>query len=97
MTEIKKYYQQNKILLIFLGNCGYNKLSKSISAFIVGGEISSRGKWPWLAAIYLYGEHHCGATLIHPQYLVTAAHCLFDGGFYKEKEDLHIVLNDFKR
>ncbi|XP_066924875.1 chymotrypsin-C-like [Clytia hemisphaerica] len=91
ITTVPPYASRND------ATCGYNTLSKQISAFIVGGEISSRGKWPWLAAIYLYGEHHCGATLIHPQYLMTAAHCVFDGGFYKEKEDMHIVLNDFKR
>ena len=31
--------------------------------------------WPWMA--YLdFGRKHCGGTLIHPKYVITAVHCL---------------------
>jgi len=53
---------------------------------VVGGTAMSRGAWPWLVSLN-YKEHHdflvlqglkhlCGGTLIHPQFVMTAAHCV---------------------
>ena len=47
---------------------------------IVGGDESSAGEWPWLVTLQLTRndsqyEHMCGGSLIHPQWVVTAAHC----------------------
>ncbi|XP_015681127.1 prostasin-like [Protobothrops mucrosquamatus] len=42
---------------------------------IVGGSDARSGQWPWQANLNFNGNHACGATLIAPQWLVTAAHC----------------------
>ena len=47
---------------------------------IVGGEESSAGEWPWLVTLQMVRngtnyEHLCGGSLVHPQWVVTAAHC----------------------
>lgn len=79
--------------------CGVNKLSKQISSFVVSGSKSERGKWPWLAGLYAWGEHKCGSTLIHPQYAITAAHCIFDENRGSEipATNLDVHVNDFIR
>merc|ERR1712055_54375 len=49
--------------------------------FIVGGEDSAKGKWPWQLSLQVTDDnggfrHTCGAVLIHPRYALCAAHCL---------------------
>lgn len=47
---------------------------------VIGGQEAISHSWPWIAEIQynLAGNwhHKCGASLIHPQWIVTAAHCL---------------------
>ncbi|XP_052739737.1 transmembrane protease serine 12 [Bicyclus anynana] len=49
---------------------------------IIKGRESKRGAWPWQVSLQLlhpnYGliGHWCGGVLIHPQWLLTTAHCI---------------------
>uniref|UniRef100_A0A8C5GTW9 Plasminogen n=1 Tax=Gouania willdenowi TaxID=441366 RepID=A0A8C5GTW9_GOUWI len=59
-------------------NCGV-PVTKPRRCFgrIVGGCISKPHSWPWQISLRTSsGIHFCGGTLIHPQWVVTAAHCL---------------------
>lgn len=50
---------------------------------IVGGEAAIPHSWPWQAELQIKNEtsglfdFKCGGTLVTPQYVVTAAHCVF--------------------
>ena len=42
---------------------------------IVGGQITRQHSWPWQVSIRFRGMHICGASIIAPRYLLSAAHC----------------------
>ncbi|XP_076459669.1 uncharacterized protein LOC143292888 [Babylonia areolata] len=44
---------------------------------VVGGQEAQRHSWPWQVAIMTrYQEQYCAGTMIAPQWLLTAAHCV---------------------
>ncbi|XP_064476899.1 plasma kallikrein-like [Ornithodoros turicata] len=63
---------------------------------IVGGQVARPGSWPWIAMLRVpetepYG-FQCAATLIAPEWLVTAAHCFRD---FRDSEDWSVSLNRY--
>lgn len=56
------------------GKCGL-KIAK-IEATIVNGINTERGDWPWMAALFIGNTFLCGGSLIHPQFVLTAGHCV---------------------
>uniref|UniRef100_A0A8C2WSV1 Peptidase S1 domain-containing protein n=1 Tax=Cyclopterus lumpus TaxID=8103 RepID=A0A8C2WSV1_CYCLU len=43
---------------------------------IVGGQNASSGSWPWLVSLNNGDGPFCGGSLIHNQWVLTAAHCV---------------------
>lgn len=46
---------------------------------VVDGEFAEKGQFPYQVALTNKGKVHCGGALVHERFVLTAAHCFFDG------------------
>jgi len=61
------------VFFLFLkASCGV----KPPGSRIVGGGVAQPHSWPWQLSLRRNSFHTCGASLISPQWAVTAGHCV---------------------
>jgi len=65
-------------------DCGQQKVGQNLltrlfndrNGRIVNGVEASPGEFPWMVSIKFNGNHWCGGSLIHRNWVLTAAHCV---------------------
>lgn len=62
---------------------------------IVGGGLAEQNEFPWMVALSRKGKFYCGATLITPRHLLTAAHCV--EGYVEKSAQIDILLTHKNR
>lgn len=44
---------------------------------VINGQDATPHSWPWQVSLRARGRHICGGSLIRPDWIVTAAHCVY--------------------
>ncbi|XP_058674653.1 chymotrypsin-C-like [Ammospiza caudacuta] len=83
------------VLLGYAYGCGQPAVPPQLSSRVVGGEDAVAHSWPWQISLQYSRSgswsHTCGGTLIAPQWVLTAAHCISSSKTYRVvlgKQDL---------
>ena len=58
------------------GKCGAKGPGLSDNPKVVGGQQAQPGEWPWQVMLTRGSFPFCGGSLVHNQYVITAAHCV---------------------
>ncbi len=66
------------VLINLAGNCGRPDIQQGR---VIAGVDAKKGAWPWQILMLFNGTTMCGGSLISPQWVVTAAHCVFGWQF----------------
>ncbi|XP_007934794.2 transmembrane protease serine 5 [Orycteropus afer afer] len=61
-----------RVVSLKCSECG----ARPLASRIVGGQAVASGRWPWQASVALGSRHTCGGSVLAPQWVVTAAHCI---------------------
>ena len=64
---------------------------------VIGGTDAAKGAWPWQIGMYRHGFFICGGTLIAPNWVLTASHCVVSYGRVGSASDYEIVVGDLHR
>eukprot|EP00091_Calanus_sinicus_P017379 TRINITY_DN3756_c0_g1_i1.p1 TRINITY_DN3756_c0_g1~~TRINITY_DN3756_c0_g1_i1.p1 ORF type:complete len:185 (-),score=38.65 TRINITY_DN3756_c0_g1_i1:380-934(-) len=78
----------------FPSECGINYIQPENvgnATRIVGGVEAVPGSWPWQAYLKFKGSFTCGGTLIHPEWVLSAAHCF---SHHEHVKDWEIILGE---
>jgi len=55
-----------------------------VGGLIVNGRDAANCSWPWQVALTSLDSSFCGGTIVHPEWVVSAAHC-FEGNLGNDK------------
>ena len=77
-TEPNKFSNNLQVVFYFHEGCGVRPPLTALRSRVIGGVNASPNSWPWIISLRKRGNHTCGGSLIRPNWVLTALHCLFD-------------------
>ncbi|CAG0921050.1 unnamed protein product [Notodromas monacha] len=81
--------------LLFRRNGGYPGNVAASGLYIVGGNDAARGQYPFMVSLSSKASptsHFCGASMIHEQWAMTAAHCVGS-----DTNSIYVVIRDYNK
>ena len=66
-----------KVVFYFHVGCGVRPV-RPFRGRVIGGVNATTNSWPWIISLRVGGLHNCGGSLIRPNWVLTATHCLSD-------------------
>ncbi|NXV80586.1 TMPS5 protease, partial [Atlantisia rogersi] len=72
MWQVRNSCESGQVVALKCSECG---LPPS-AARVVGGADVPLGRWPWQVSVSHGSQHHCGGSVLAPDWIITAAHCV---------------------
>ncbi|XP_063812675.1 transmembrane protease serine 2 [Pseudophryne corroboree] len=84
----RDYCPSRKVISLKCIDCG--KSSKNTESRIVGGSQAQSGDWPWQVSLQIRQKHVCGGSIITPDWILTAAHCVEGSNAYAGQWNVNV-------
>lgn len=91
---LARYSAKNTTGNVFGAECGISDIMPKVYSRIVGGVEATPHSWPWQVSVKYSGHnwrHWCGASILYPHWVITAAHCVHG---YGPASNFRIVLGE---
>jgi len=63
----------------------------------VAGDPADEDEWPWFVSLHAGGSHFCGGTLVRPDVVLTAAHCIaYEDGSQDDANTVTVYVNSYR-
>lgn len=80
VSLISGIYAQNFVTNNIFANLGHFLPKKNLKfrpdSRIIGGDVATIEDNPWQVSLEAFGIHNCGGSIISPNIVLTAAHCI---------------------